>query len=179
MAVKQIQEPEGMTCVGVITGVRGLRGELLVKSFTADPMDIGAYGPVSDAKGTRSFTIKAKSVVKGKVVARIKGTDDRTAAEAMKGVELFVSRDALPAPEEGEFYQSDLVGLRAATIDGEDLGTVIAVYDFGAGDLLEIAGSGKPLVVPFTKTVVPEVDIKAGRIVVDPVPGLLETGEES
>ena len=144
MAENRIQTPEGKTCVGVITGVRGLTGELWIKSFTADPMDVGSYGPVSDAGGARTFKVQAKSVVKGKVVARIKGVGDRTAAEALKGVELFVSRDVLPQPEEDEFYQADLIGLRAVTLDGEDLGTVVAVHDFGAGDLLEIAGTGKP-----------------------------------
>jgi 16S rRNA processing protein RimM len=154
--------------LGRISGAHGIRGEVVIHAYTVTPESIGAYGPVFDKAGTRSFEVaSARATPKG-VVARLKGVGDRTAAEALKGVELYVNRDRLPAAAEGEFYHADLIGLAAVAPEGMQIGEIVAVQNFGAGDLLEIrlAASGKIELVPFTEAVVPEIDIAAGRAVV-------------
>jgi 16S rRNA processing protein RimM len=155
--------------LGVIIGAQGIRGEVKVKAFTGDPEAIGDYGPLHDANG-RSFRLKVHRLAKGDVVvASIKGVGDRNAAEALKGTELHVARDALPQAEDGEFYYTDLVGLRALTTTGQELGTVSAVHNFGGGDMLEVkTASGRSAMVPFTDDAVPEVDIAGGRVLVEP-----------
>ena len=171
-------DPAEFVLLGVVTGVRGLKGDLRIKSFTADPEDLGAYGPLWDKAGEVSYRVKVTGKAKGHLIARIKGVSDRIAAETLKGLELHIPRSALPDPEEDEFYHSDLIGLQAVTKLGEVLGTVSAVEDFGAGDVLEVAGGPyKGLVVPFTKEVVPEVDLEIGTVTVDPPDGLLEPPE--
>lgn len=157
--------------LGVIVGVRGIKGEVRIKSFTDDPMDIAAYGPLSDKEGARQFKIKANSLQKGVVIARIKGIEDRNAAEALKRTELFIERSSLPAPEEDEFYNSDLEGLDAIGVDGKGLGKVKGVFDFGAGPVLELSGN---IMVPFTVDVVPEIDIEGGKVTIDPPEGLFD-----
>ncbi|WP_341702284.1 ribosome maturation factor RimM [Ferrovibrio sp.] len=156
--------------LGAIIGAQGIRGEVKIKTFTGDPEAIGDYGPLSDAAGRRSFTVKVHRLAKGDVViASIRGVGDRNAAEALKGTELYVARDALPQPDDGEFYYADLVGLMAVTVAGETLGTVSAVHNFGAGDMLEVkTDSGRSAMVPFTDDAVPEVDIAGGRVLVEP-----------
>ena len=156
--------------MGVITGAQGLTGEVRIKSFTADPADFGAYGPLTDEAGERSFTIETVGAVRGQIVARVEGVEDRTTAEALKGQHLYVPRAELPEPEEDEYYHVDLIGLRAVRLsDGGEIGNVKAVYDFGAGDMLEIArADGQTLLIPFTRAAVPEVDLAGGRVVVDP-----------
>ena len=154
--------------LGRISGAHGIRGEVVIHAYTLAPENIGAYGPLFDRTNARSFEItSARATPKG-VVARLKGIGDRTAAEALKGVELYVDRDRLPAAAEGEFYHADLIGLAAVDTEGTQIGEIVAVQNFGAGDLLEIrlAGSGKTEFVPFTEATVPEVDIAAGRAVV-------------
>ena len=171
-------DPAEFVLLGVVTGVRGLKGDLRIKSFTADPEDLAAYGPLWDEAGEVSYRLRVTGEVKGHLIARIKGVSNRTAAETLKGLKLHISRSALPNPEEDEFYHSDLIGLQAVTTSGEVLGTVSAVEDFGAGDVLEVAGGPyKGLVVPFTKEVVPEVDLEIGTVTVDPPDGLLEPPE--
>lgn len=167
-------------CVGTVTGARGLKGEVRIKSFTADPEAIAAYGPVSDKAGKRRFAIRVTGRIKGALIARLDGIDDRDAAEALKGTELYVQRSALPAPEAGTYYHADLVGLRVETADGSGLGIVKAVHNFGAGDVLELAGKhALGVMVPFTDAVVTAVDLNAGRIMIAPPPGLLGgDGEE-
>ena len=168
-----------LVLVGVVTGVRGLKGDLRINSFTADPEDLTAYGPLWDEAGEVSYQVRVTGKFKGHLIARIKGVSDRTAAETLKGVKLHISRSALPDPEEDEFYHSDLIGLQVVTKSGEFLGTVSAVEDFGAGDILEVAsGSYKGLVVPFTKEVVPEIDLETGTVTVHPPDGLLEPPED-
>ena len=154
--------------LGRIAGAHGIRGEVLIKTFTAEPESIGAYGPLSDKGGTRTFEIQSVRATAKGVVARLKGVADRNAAEAIKGVELYVKRDKLPAAEEGEFYHADLIGLTAVDADGKPVGEIVAVHNFGAGDLIEVrlAGSGKTELIPFTDAAVPEVDIAARRVVV-------------
>lgn len=163
--------------LGVIVGVHGVRGQLRVKSFTEVPEDIAAYGPLKDVAGKR-YELQVTGAAKGVLLVRIAGVGDRTAAEALKGAELLIDRDLLPEADEDEFYHADLIGLRAELVGGELLGEVAAVQNFGAGDLLEIRldGSRKTVLVPFDGTSVPEIDLDAGRLVVDPPAGLLDEG---
>ena len=157
-------------CLGVIAGAHGVRGLVKIKSFTGVAEDMLAYGPLSDETGARRFEITVKGMAKGAVLAAIAGVGDREAAQALKGMGLYVERAALPAPEEEEdYYHADLVGLRAENLDGGQIGRVMAVHNFGAGDLLEIAREdGGELLVPFTKAAVPEVDLAGGRLTIDP-----------
>lgn len=162
--------PSDRVLLGRITGAQGLRGEVRVTTFTEAPENIAAYGPLTAGDG-RIFQIEHLRPVKGAIVAaRLAGIADRTAAEALRGVELYVSRDCLPAPEEGEWYYDDLIGLAAVSPEGAEIGEVIAVQNYGAGDLLEIRRPGvrQTLLVAFTEKAVPVVDIAARRIVVYP-----------
>lgn len=163
-------EPKDLILIGRIVGVRGVQGDIRIKSFTSAPEDIGSYGPFYDASGQRSFTVTVLGASKGVVIGHIEGIENRTEAEALKGMDLYVPREALPAiEEEDSFYQVDLIGLTAEDEDGNILGSVSAVHDYGAGDILEIAREGEEdLLVPFTKEAVPEVDIGGGRIVCKP-----------
>jgi 16S rRNA processing protein RimM len=154
--------------LATIGAPHGVRGEVRVKSFTADPMSLGDYGTLTTSDG-RTFEVERLRPAKQVVVAKFRGIDDRNAAEALNGTELYVDRDILPAAEEDEFYHADLIGLAAEDETGEALGTIVAVHDFGAGDILEIApGRGPSLLVPFTKAAVPVVDLAGGRVVVSP-----------
>jgi 16S rRNA processing protein RimM len=162
-------------CVAQIGAAHGLRGEVRLRSFTQDPAAVTSYGPLESEDGTRRFEIEALRPAKDHFVARLAGIGDRDAAERLTNLKLYVPRDRLPPVEDDDtFYQSDLIGLAAVTPEGAELGTVKAVHNFGAGDLIEIAtGSDKPLLVPFTVEAVPSVDIKGKRIVVVP-PTLIE-----
>lgn len=170
-------------CIGAIIGAQGVRGQVRVKSFTADPLDVGAYGPVEDEAGQRRFKLRVSGVPKdGVVIAQIEGVVGREAAEAMKGTALYVAKAMLPPPEADEFYHADLIGLRVELADGAVLGCVKSVFDFGAGDVLEIEAEGKDtLFLPFTRSAVPVVDVAGGRLVAAP-PGEIvarpEEGEE-
>ena len=159
-----------------------MRGEVRVKSFTADPMSLGGYGPLTAADGRR-FDVERLRPAKQVVIAKFRGIDDRDSAEALNGTELYVGREALPAADEDEFYHADLIGLTALSETGEALGTIVAIHDFGAGDILEIAPArGPSLLVPFTRAAVPLVDIAGGRVIVSPpVPSEDErqSGEEA
>jgi 16S rRNA processing protein RimM len=154
--------------LGHIAGAHGIKGDVLIKTYTGAPGDIGAYGALSDEAGQRSFVVKVRHVTQNGVVAGIAGVTDRTTAEGLKGVQLHVARERLPPPADGEFYHADLVGLAAADAGGATIGTVVAVRNYGAGDLLEIALSGRreTELVPFTQAFVPEVSINDGRVVV-------------
>jgi 16S rRNA processing protein RimM len=157
-------------CVGVITAPRGVRGQVRVKSFTAEPDDIVHYAPLTNADGSTEYRLEIVGHAKGVLLARVEGIKNREGAEALRGVELFVDRDVLPDGEdEDDFYYADLIGLSAVLPDGSVYGTVKAMHDFGAGDMIELSldGSGN-IILPFTKVVVPGVDIANGRIVVDP-----------
>ncbi len=174
------ETPKDRVCIGAITGVRGLKGEVRIKSFTADPSDVAAYGPVSDEAGERSYKINVTAHAKGQIIARLDGIDDRDAAEALKGTKLYVPKSVLPKPDDGAYFHADLIGLRAETEDGDTLGTVKAVHNFGAGDVIEIADGDEDkdgLMLPFTSDVVPVVDMEQGLIVVQP-PDYLEAGDE-
>jgi 16S rRNA processing protein RimM len=165
--------------VGVVTGARGLKGEVRIRSFTGDPASIAAYGPLCDETGGQPLCVRVTGRSKDQLVVRVDGVDDRNAAEDLKGRRLFVPRAALPEPDDEEFYHVDLIGLRAERSGGETLGTIDAVHDFGAGNVLEISGGeGGSMMVPFTRAVVPLVDVAGGRVVVDPPPELPAAEQE-
>ena len=156
-------------CIAQFGAAHGVRGEVRLKSFTANPMDVTRYGELELEDGSRSFRIEAARPQKDMLVVRLAGVRDRNAAEALTHLTLFVPRERLPAPDEGEFYYADLVGLTATKKDGAPFGIVIAVHDFGAGDILEIKPvSGPTVMLPFTEAAVPEVDVAGRRLVVDP-----------
>jgi 16S rRNA processing protein RimM len=156
--------------VAEIGAAHGLRGEVKLWSFTEDPMAVQGYGVLEGEDG-RTFTIESLKPAKGHVIARLAGVSDRTGAEALRGVKLYVPRERLPAPEDETFYYADLIGLAAVTGDGRTLGKVVAVHNFGAGDLIEVEAGSGTVMLPFTAAVVPEVDLAAGRLVVDPPAG--------
>ncbi|MGB8842051.1 MAG: ribosome maturation factor RimM [Aliidongia sp.] len=162
-------------CVGIVTGPHGIRGAVRVKSFTADPADLGAYGPVSDETGARRFPLRVVGMMKGVVLAELDGIADRNAAEALKGLHLYVDRAQLPAADADEFYHADLLGLEARLADGTALGKVTGLYDFGAGESVEITGAkGEVTMVPFTKAAVPAIDLASGTLTIDPPAGLFD-----
>ena len=166
--------------VARIGAAHGIKGEVRVKSFTAEPLDLAAYSPLEAADGRR-FTIRAARPAGASpdmLVVRFEGIADRNQAEALTGLDLTVPRERLPEPEADEFYHADLIGLDAVTPSGAALGTVVAVPNYGAGDLLEIAPTkGPTLLVPFTRAAVPEIDLSARRVVVDPPAEVGEEGE--
>ncbi|MGE3994671.1 MAG: ribosome maturation factor RimM [Variibacter sp.] len=161
---------ERRICVAQVGAPHGVRGEVRLKSFTEDPQAVARYGSLETEDGVRRFEIESLRPAKDMLVVRLRGVSDRNAAEALRNLRLYVPRDRLPPPEPGEFYHADLIGLAAVTADGEPFGKVVALHDFGAGDLIEIAlaQGGATELLPFTAAVVPEVDIAAGRIVVMP-----------
>ena len=167
-------------CVAQIGPAHGTRGEVRLKSFTADPMAVKDYGALETEDGTATFRIEAlrpaKSPAKSHLVAQLAGVHDRTAAERLTNLRLFVPRERLPAPEADEFYHADLIGLAAVTADGRPLGTVVAIHDFGAGDILEVRPEGRrdTVMLPFTTATAPVVDVAGGRIVIDPPEGVFK-----
>lgn len=164
-----------------IGAAHGIRGEVRVKSHTADPLAFGRYGPLFGSDG-RTYEVAAMRVAGKFVVTRFRGVEDRSAAERIRGVKLSVPRSALPDDmlEEGEYYHADMIGLSVADVAGKDYGHVVAVHDFGAGDVIEILGPrGDTAMVPFSRAAVPVVDIAGGRMVVDPVAAGLSGGEEA
>lgn len=154
-------------CIGAIAGAFGVKGEVRLKSFTSDPRAIASYGPLTTEDGKRSFAVKLSRPVTGGLGARLSGVDTREQAEALKGTTLWAPRDALPHLPDDEFYHADLIGLEVFDTGGQKLGRVRAIYDHGAGDILEVAGA-QVLLLPFTRAVVPTVDLTAGRIIADP-----------
>jgi 16S rRNA processing protein RimM len=155
-------------CLGQIGAAHGVRGEVRLYSFTADPAAITSYGPL-EAEDGRVLKIESLRPAKDHFVARIFGIADRSAAERLTNVKLYVPRDRLPPPTDSdEFYHADLIGLAVVDRAGQKLGTVVAVHNFGAGDLIEMRpeDGDKTELVPFNETTVPEVDVAAGRLVV-------------
>ncbi|ACK51803.1 16S rRNA processing protein RimM [Methylocella silvestris BL2] len=160
-----------LVLIGRFGAPHGVRGELRLQSFTENPAAISSYGPLTDRLGAKAFSILTARAVKPDLfVVKLKGVDDRTAAEALTNVEVFVAREKLPAAAEDEFYLADLIGLEALDASRAPFGRVKNVLDFGAGDILEIepAGGGETLLLPFTRQVAPEIDLAAGFIVIDP-----------
>ncbi len=166
------EQAKSKVCVGVISGAHGVRGEVKVTAFTEAPEGLAAYGPLEDKTGNRAFDLKIIRVTQKHVIARIKGVEDRDAAGALRGVELYVDRDRLPDPDDETWYYSDLEGLAVHGPDGNLIGRVKNMQNFGAGDLLEIApvGGGESLLVLFTRENVPDVDIEGGQIKLSSMP---------
>ncbi|MGZ3215777.1 ribosome maturation factor RimM [Paracoccus sp. T5] len=159
---------EDRICVGAIAGAFGVHGEVRLKSFCAEPADIATYAPLTSEDGNRVFTLSLTRAVTGGLGARLSGVSTREDAEALRGVTLWAPRSALPSLPDDEFYHADLIGLQVVDTGGQPLGRVRAIYDHGAGDILEIVGGKDVLMLPFTRAIVPTVDLTAGRIVADP-----------
>lgn len=164
-------DPASRILLGRIVGAHGIRGEVVIHSYAAVPEDIGAYGPLSDKTGAKTFKLSGVRAASKGVIARIAGVADRNAAEALKGTELYVPRDKLPATDEGEFYVADLIGMTVVDAAGQVIGKVVDAPDFGAGSLLEIRKTGvaQTELIPFTDAYVPHVDITARRVTVNPI----------
>ena len=161
--------PAGLVCLGVVLGAHGVRGAVRIKSFAMNISDIAAYGPLQGEDGSARFALTVRGVSRGAVLAEIDGIDRREAAEALQGTRLYVTRAALPDTEEDEYYHTDLIGLRARTVTGEPYGVVRGIYDYGAGDVIEIdRDNDASIVFPFTREIVPEIDLAAGWLVIDP-----------
>jgi 16S rRNA processing protein RimM len=174
--------PGRTVVVAQIGAAHGIKGEVRLKPFTAVPGDVAAYGPLTASDG-RTFEIvsvrPAAGSSPGMLVARLKGVSDRNAAEKLNGLELSIPQDLLPETGEDEYYHADLIGLEAVSEDGTQLGTIVGVPNYGAGDLLEIAPKrGESLLIPFTAAFVPTVDIKGGRVVVVPPVFVGEEGDD-
>lgn len=172
--------PQKQVQMAVIGAPHGIKGEVRVKTFTADPLALGDYGPLKDAAG-RTYTVAAIRPAKNVVVVRFKEIASREAAEAVTGTELFIGRDALPDDlDEEEFYHADLVGLAVRDETGETVGKVTAVQNFGGGDIVEATIAGKKgLMIPFTLAAIPEISVSDGFIRIDmAAAGLLDDAEE-
>jgi 16S rRNA processing protein RimM len=166
--------------MGRIGAAHGIKGEVRITSFTEEPLALVDYGPLTTNKPGLVIEIESARATTNVLVARLKGVRDRNAAETLNGVELYVDRDVLPATtDEDDFYHADLIGLEARLADGTTLGTVTAIPNYGASDLLEVRDkrSGDTYLYPFTKAVVPEVKIAEGYLVIE-VPVDAEPGEE-
>lgn len=161
-------------CVGSIAGAFGVRGEVRLKSFCADPEAIADYGPLFTEDGSRSFTIRLTRPVAGGFGARLAGVQTKEEADALRGTMLYAGSDRLPALPDDEFYHADLIGLEVYDTGGMRLGTIRAIHNHGAGDLLEVHGPGRrqPLLVPFTLAVVPTVDLARRRVIANLPEGL-------
>lgn len=164
--------------LAIIGAAHGIKGEVRIKSFTADPLALADYSPLHDASG-RSFEVLSVRPQGEVVVARLKGVDGRNAAEALNGTQLFTDRAQLPPEEEGEFYHEDLVGLSVQDETGATIGAVTAVQNFGGGDVLELTANGrKGVLIPFTHAAVPQVSVADGHIRIDSVAaGLVDDDE--
>jgi 16S rRNA processing protein RimM len=161
-------------CVARIGAPHGVRGAVKLWTFTEDPMAVMQYGLLSTKDGARKFEVANAREAKGHLVATLKGVASREDAERLNGIELYIPRDKLPATEADEYYHADLIGLAAVNAALEPIGRVIAIHNFGAGDIIDIAPpQGATLLLPFTNAVVPTVDLAAGRVVIER-PGEIE-----
>ena len=161
----------GRVCVGAVAGAHGVRGDVRIKSFTQRPEDIAAYGPLEDERGERIIALTLQGRARGLLIGSVEGIDDRDAAEALRGVRLYVDRARLPEPEDDdEFYHADLLGLSAVDGAGNRCGEIAAILPAGDAAVLEVdpGGGGETILVPFTREHVPEIDIAAGLVVIDP-----------
>jgi 16S rRNA processing protein RimM len=155
-------------CIARIGAAHGVRGAVKLWTFTEDPLAVKAYGPLVTKDGSRSFEVATAHEAKGHLVATLKGVGSREDAERLNGIELYIARDKLPATDENEYYHADLIGLAAVTAANEPIGRVIAIHNFGAGDIIEIAPpQGPTMLLPFTNAVVPSVDLAAGHVVIE------------
>jgi len=157
-----------LICVAKIGAAHGVRGEVKLWPFTEDPLAVLDYGPLTTKDGARQFEVLRARVAKDHLVATLKNVATRNDAEGINGIELYIARDQLPDTNDGEYYHADLIGLRAIDNAGQSIGTVTAIHNFGAGDIIEIApANGPSLLLPFTNAVVPTVDIAAGHVVIE------------
>jgi 16S rRNA processing protein RimM len=155
-------------CVARIGAAHGVRGAVRLWTFTEDPLAVKDYGPLMTKDGTRQFEVTHAREAKDHLVVTLKGVASRDDAERLNGLELYVPRDRLPDTDDGEYYHTDLIGLAAVTTTEQPLGRVIAIHNFGAGDIIEIAPpQGATMLLPFTNAVVPTVDLEGGRVVID------------
>jgi len=155
-------------CVARIGAAHGVRGAVKLWPFTEDPLAVMDYGPLMTKDGARQFEVANARPAKDHLVATFKGVTTREDAERLNGIELYVARDQLPETDEGEYYHADLIGLAAVNAANEPLGRVLAIHNFGAGDIIEIAPpSGPTMLLPFTNAVVPTVDLAGGRVVIE------------
>jgi len=155
-------------CIARIGAAHGVRGAVKLWTFTDDPFAVKRYGPLSTKDGARQFELTSAREAKGHLVATLKGVTTRNEAERLNGLELYVARDKLPATDDDEYYHADLIGLAAETTGGEPLGRIIAIHNFGAGDIIEIApASGATLMLPFSNAVVPTVDLAGGKVLIE------------
>ena len=153
--------------LAAVIGAQGLKGAVKVKTFTADPDALSRYGALHDRSGKRYEITAFRMAKPGEAVMSFKGVGDRNAAEALKGIELFVARDALPQTDEDEFYHADLIGLEAFDAEGRLVGRVAAIHNFGASDVIAIVRSdGDEVLLAFTKETVPQIDIRGGRLMI-------------
>ncbi|MEO0467789.1 MAG: ribosome maturation factor RimM [Pseudomonadota bacterium] len=161
-------------CIGAIAGAFGVKGEVRLKSFTAVPEDVAAYGALQTEDGAKSFEVTLTGQTKGALVGRLSGVPTKEVADRMRGLRLYVDRAKLPEPGDDEYYHADLIGLAVFDTGGAELGRVKAVHNHGASDLLEIdpSGGGASVLLPFTLEAVPTVDLTTGRIVADPPEGV-------
>jgi 16S rRNA processing protein RimM len=162
------QQTERKVCVARIGAAHGVSGAVKLWTFTEDPLAVRRYGPLSTEDGARQFEVTSAREGKGHLIAVLKGVTTREQAELLNGLELYVAREKLPATNENEYYHADLIGLAAVTPENEPLGRVVAVHNFGAGDILEIAPPhGATMLLPFSNAVVPSVDLAGGRVVIE------------
>lgn len=167
-----------LVAVGVITGAHGIRGQVKLRSFTSDPYAILDYAPLLNKEGSKRYEFRIDAETKNGLVATFKGVNDRNAAELMRGTELFFDKSKLPEPDEEEFYYDQLIGLAVRDAAGTALGTVAALYDFGAGDIIEIRHpDGKKEMYPFTKANFPEVNVVEGFVQAD-LPEIVDAGDK-
>ena len=172
-------QPENPILMAVIGAAHGIRGEVRVKTFTGDPLALGDYGALYAGDG-RAFEVLDIRPAGAVAVVRFKGVADRSAAEALTGTELFIDRSALPeGHDEDDFYQADLIGLSVRDDAGATIGKVVAVQNFGGGDILDLTlGGRKGVLIPFSKAAVPEVSVAGGYIRIDPVAAGLVDDED-
>jgi 16S rRNA processing protein RimM len=155
-------------CVARIGAAHGVRGAVKLWTFTEDPLAVQRYGPLLTKDGTRQFEVTHAREAKDHLVATLKGVATREDAERLNGIELYIAREKLPDTSEDEYYHADLIGLAAVTADDAPIGRVIAIHNFGAGDIIEIAPPhGATMLLPFTNAVVPTVDLAGGRVVIE------------
>jgi 16S rRNA processing protein RimM len=155
-------------CVARIGAAHGVRGAVKLWSFTEDPLAVTRYGPLTTKDGARQFEVTHAREAKDHLVATLKGIATREDAERLNGIELYIAREKLPDTDDDEYYHADLIGLAAVNAANEPIGRVIAIHNFGAGDIIEIAPpQGTTLLLPFTNAVVPTVDLANGRVVIE------------
>jgi 16S rRNA processing protein RimM len=155
-------------CIARIGAAHGVRGAVKLWTFTQDPLAVLQYGALATKDGARAFEVATARAAKGHLVATLKGIATREDAERLNGLELYIAREKLPATDEDEYYHADLIGLAAVNAANAPLGRIIAIHNFGAGDIIEIAPpQGATMLLPFTNTVVPSVDLAGGRVVIE------------